>query len=302
MKIGIDVGGSHIGLGIVNQEGKIIYKKEKDYEIIKKDMSEVVMETIIILIKQSIVESGIEVQEIESIGIAIPGTVSNGIIIKAENLGIRNLEIEKELKNKYNIPIYLQNDAKCAAIAEKEFGSLKKYDDAMFFVIGTGIGGAVFLNGKLLKPKRYSDFEVGHIVIGNNGEKCNCGRIGCFETYGSMKRFKEKIQKEFNLPDANGKKIKEFIDKNKNNKKLESMINKYIDDLSIGFTNLINIFEPEAVSLGGSFAYYEDILLNKLETRIIEKQELFNREGKTPKFVVAELKNDAGIIGASMAN
>jgi len=300
MKIGIDVGGSHIGLGILNKDGKIIYKKEKDYPFHKKDMSQIVINTILELIQEIFEENKIDINEIESIGIAIPGTVSDGIIIKAENLGIRNLEIVKELNTVFNIPIYLQNDAKCAAIAEKEYGSLKQYDDSIFLIVGTGIGGAVFLDGKLLKPKRYSGFEVGHIVTGENSERCNCGRIGCFETYGSMKRFKEKLQKEFELLDTDGKKIKEFIVKNKDNEKLKSMIDKYIDDLATGITNLINIFEPEAVSLGGSFAYYEDILLNKLEKRIIEKQELFNREGEIPKFVVAELKNDAGIIGAAM--
>lgn len=300
MRIGIDVGGSHIGLGIVDENGKIIYKKEKDYQFHKKDMSEIVINTIIKLVQELVEENKINIKDIESIGIAIPGTVTDTVIIKAENLGIKNLEIVKKINKAFDVPIYLQNDAKCAAIAEREFGSLKQYDDSIFFIIGTGIGGAVFLNGKLLKPKRYSGFEVGHIVIGTDGEKCNCGRIGCFETYGSMKRFKEKLQKEFELPDTDGRNIKKFIIQNKDNEKLNYMIDKYIDNLATGITNLINIFEPEVVSLGGSFAYYEDILLEKLEERIIEKGELFNREREIPKFIVAKLKNDAGIIGAAM--
>ena len=300
MKIGIDVGGSHIGLGILDQDCKIIYKKEKDYQIYEKDMSKIVIKTIIELIQEIIEENKIDVKEIESIGIAVPGTVSNGVLVKADNLGIKNLEIEKELKKVYNIPIALQNDAKCAAIAEKELGSLKEYDDSMFLIIGTGVGGAVFLDGKLLKPKRYTGFEVGHMGIKTEGERCGCGRIGCFEAYGSMKKFKEKIQAEFNLPDIDGKKIKEFIIKNEDNEKLNDIIDEYIDNLATGITSLINIFEPEAVSLGGSFAYYEDVLLKRLEKRIIERGELFNKQGEIPKFVVAELKNDAGIIGAAM--
>lgn len=300
MRIGIDVGGSHIALGIVNDDGKIIYKREKDYLFYKEDMSEIVVNTIIELLEELIKDNNIEINEIERIGIAIPGTVCNGVIIKAENLGIQNLQIERELKKVFDIPIYLQNDGKCAAIAEKNFGSLKKYDDAIFLTIGTGIGGAVFLEGKLLKPKRYSGFEIGHMVIEKKGEKCNCGRKGCFETYGSMKRLKEKIQEEFKLPDKDGKTIKEFMINNKENSKLKSMINKYIDDLATGIINLINIFEPEVVSIGGSFSYYQDVLLNALEQRIIEKQELYNREEKLPKFIIAELKNDAGIIGAAM--
>ena len=288
---------SHVGLGIVDKNGKIIFKKERDYEIHKKDMSKVVLNTIIELIDQAINKSKID--KFESIGIAVPGTVSNGIIIRAENLGIKNLNIEKELKEKFNIPVYLQNDAKCAAIAEKKFGSLKKYDDAIFLVIGTGIGGAVFLDGKLLRPKKYSAFEVGHMAIHKNGKVCGCGRKGCFETYGSIKRLKEKIKKEFNLQNADGKQIKEFMIKNKGNTKLENIIDTYIDDLSIGIANLINIFEPEIISIGGSFAYYKEILLGRLQNRIIQSGYLFNKEER-PKLVIASLKNDAGIIGSAM--
>ncbi len=299
MKIGIDVGGSHIGLGIIEESCTILYKKERDYLLHEKDMSKVVIDTIVQLLKEIIKENKININDIELIGITFPGTVSNGVVIKSDNLGIKNLDIEKEIKKEFNIPIYLQNDAKSAAIAEKKFGSLKQYDDALFLIAGTGVGGAVFLNGELLKPKRYSGFEIGHMVIQKDGKKCNCGRKGCFEAYASIRRFKETIQKEFGLPDIDGKNIKEFIIKNRNDKKLENMIDTYIEYLSIGVVNLINIFEPEAISIGGSFAYYKDILLEKLEKRIIEKGELFNKES-IPKFTVAELKNDAGIIGAAM--
>lgn len=298
MRIGIDVGGSHIGLGIIGKDNKLLFKNEKDYPYRKEDMSEIVVNTIIELMKKTISENNIDTSKIESIGIAIPGTVSKGIIVRAKNLGIENLNLEKEIKKEFDIPIFLQNDAKCAAIAELKLGSLKGYDDSIFLIIGTGVGGAVILNGKLLKPKRFSGFEIGHMVISQNGERCNCGRIGCFETYGSIKRFKEKLQKEFNLPDIDGKNIKNFINENKNNEKLESMINTYIDDLSSGITNLINLFEPEAISIGGSFAFYK-VLFEKLVKRIEEKNELFNKESM-PKFVVAELKNDAGIIGSAM--
>ena len=208
MKIGIDVGGSHIGLGLVNKEGKLILKKEKDYEKKESDMSSIVLETIVKLIKELIEKNAVKKENIKSIGIAFPGTVSETSVIKAENLGIENLEIVTELRKKFNLPIYIENDAKCAAIAEKEFGSLKKYDDALFLIIGTGVGGAVFLDGKLLKPKRYSGFEVGHMVINKDGIKCNCGRKGCFETYCSMRRLKEKISKEFNLNTIDGIKIR----------------------------------------------------------------------------------------------
>lgn len=298
MKIGVDVGGSHVGIGIVNATGNLLLKKEKDYDKKQDDMSNIVLNTIIEIIKEIIQENNINLEEIESIGIAFPGTVSETSVIKAENLGIENYEVVKKIQKEFNVPIYLENDAKCAAIAEKELGSLKKYEDSVFLIVGTGIGGAVFLDGKLLKPKRFSGFEVGHMVINKNGIECNCGRKGCFETYCSMKRLKEKISKEFDLNTIDGIKIREFIEQNQENDKLNKILDEYIQDLQIGIANLINIFEPQAISIGGSFGYYE-ILLKRLQDKINEKTELYNKE-QIPKILTADLKNDAGIIGAAM--
>lgn len=298
MKIGVDVGGSHVGIGIVDATGKLILKKEKDYDKKQDDMSNIVLNTIIEIIKEIVQENNINVEEIESIGIAFPGTVSETSVIKAENLGIENYEVVKKIQKEFKVPIYLENDAKCAAIAEKEFGSLKKYEDSVFLIVGTGIGGAVFLDGKLLKPKRFSGFEVGHMVINKNGIKCNCGRKGCFETYCSMRRLKEKISKEFDLNTIDGIKIREFIEQNQKNDKLNKILDEYIQDLQIGIANLINIFEPQAISIGGSFGHYE-ILLKRLQDKINEKTELYNKE-QIPKILTADLKNDAGIIGAAM--
>ena len=299
MNIGIDVGGSHIGLGIVDNDGEIIFKQEKDYLTQEKDMSDIVMNTIKTLINEIITRGSIDLRNIENIGIAFPGTVSNGVVVKAENLGIQNLKIVELLTKSFKCNIKLENDAKCAAIAEKKYGSLKKYDDALFLIIGTGVGGAAFLNGQLLKPKRYSGFEVGHMVIEKDGIRCNCGRNGCFESYASMKRLKEKIKNEFDLPNSDGKQIREFILNNKENEKLNLILKNYIEYLSIGICNLINILEPEAISIGGSFAHYKEIFLERLEKKLFEKVELYNKEN-VPKILIAELKNDAGIIGASM--
>lgn len=297
MKIGIDVGGSHIGVGIIDKNDKLIIKNEMDYLFHDEDMSEIVVDTIIGLIYKSIKENKININEIELIGISFPGTVSNGIVMQSKKLGIKNFNIQEELKKEFHLPIYLQNDAKSAAKAEKCFGSLKDYDDALFLIIGTGVGGAAFLGGKLLTPKRYSGLEVGHMVIHKDGEKCNCGRSGCFEAYASMKRLKLKIQKEFELPDIDGRNIKKFMLENKDNEKLNNILDTYIDYLTIGVCNLINIFEPEIISIGGSFAHYKEILLDRLEKNLLERKELYNKD-TIPKIVVAELKNDAGIIGS----
>ena len=299
MKIGIDIGGSHLGIGLINSNGKIIAKEEKDIHnnAKNKNYGEQLVEAIIELITKILEKKKIKIQEISLIGIAVPGTVSNTHIIKADNLHSQNFNIVSEINKYFNIPIYLRNDAKCAAIAEKEYGGLKKYDDALFLTIGTGIGGAVFLGGKLLRPKKYEGFEIGHIVIEKNGIQCNCGRQGCFEKYASMKALKDTVQKEFNRENLTGRELKEILIDENNKPKTDVIINEYIKNLSLGLANLINIFEPETISIGGSFVHYKDLMLDKLIKKLNEKNMLFNNNG-APKIVMAKLKNDAGIIGS----
>ena len=299
MKIGIDIGGSHVGTGLINLNGRIIAKEEQDLdnEVKDENYSKKLLDTIIETITKILEKKKIDIKEISLIGIAVPGTVSDTHIIKADNLHIKNFNIVSEINKYFNIPIILRNDAKCAAIAEKEYGSLKKYDDALFLTIGTGIGGAVYLEGKLLKPKKYEGFEIGHMVIQKDGLECNCGRKGCFEKYASMKAFKYMVQQEFGKKDLRGKEIKELLADNQNSEKTKKVVEKYIGYLSTGIANLINIFEPQIISIGGSFVYFKDILLEKLEVELNKNGVLFNNQ-EIPKITIAKLKNDAGIIGS----
>ena len=133
MKIGVDIGGSHVGIGLINENGKIIAQEDQDLnnELKSENYAEKLVETIIDLITKVLDKKNINIQDVRLIGIAIPGTVSDTHIIKAENLHIKNFNIVSEINKFFNIPIVLRNDAKCAAIAEKEYGSLKKYDDAV---------------------------------------------------------------------------------------------------------------------------------------------------------------------------
>ena len=239
------------------------------------------------------------VNNVERIGIAIPGTVSENKIIKAVNLGIENYDLGSRLKEILHMEVKLKNDAKCAALAEQKYGELAPYQNSIFLCIGTGVGGAVIFNGKLLEPKGVPGFEFSHTIIQKNGTLCNCGKRGCFETYASIKRFKEKISKEYNLNSIDGEVIRDFIIKNENDPRLKYMIHNYVEDLSIGISNIINIFEPEAICIGGSFAEYEKILYNPLKQTLLNGNLLFN---KRDDIIIkhAKLKNDAGIIGATL--
>ena len=293
MKIGIDLGGSHIGIGVVDENGNIICKEEKYIED-KTDIEKQIEEFIIEKVMQMQLTN-----EVTEIGMAVPGTVSNNKIIKAVNLGIENYDIVSKLENILKLPIRLRNDAKCAALAEQKYGELAEYKNSIFLCIGTGIGGAVIFDGKLLEAQNVPGFEFSHTIIQKNGIMCNCGKRGCFETYASFKRFKEKIAKEFNLGTIDGNTIKSFLKENSEEPRLKYIINNYIEDLSIGISNIINIFEPEAICIGGSFAEYEDILKEPLKKALLSGNLLFN---KRDDIIIkhAKFKNDAGIIGATL--
>ena len=297
-KIGIDLGGSHIAIGVIDKNGKILEKTEKRLKGIttaevKKAIEETIFET---------VEKYRKEYKIDEIGIAIPGTVNNTEVIKSVNLGLKNYKIVDVLNKKINIPIKIKNDAKSAAIAESKFGALKGYNRVLFLTLGTGIGGAVIINNKLLDTGDLPGCEIGHMVIEKDGLECNCGRKGCFEKYASMKAFKNNLRKTLGYDENfSGKELLALIKNTKKEDKNYNVINKikqeYIEYLAIGLANLINIFEPEVIGIGGSFVYFEDVLLDDLKNEIISKDMLFNKR-KEINIQTAVLGNEAGIIGA----
>ena len=198
------------------------------------------------------------------------------------------------------MPVKIRNDGKCAALAEKKYGAMKNYDDCVFINIGTGIGGAAFIDGKLLEPKRFSGFEFGHITLVKDGLECTCGKKGCFERYASIKALKNRITNTLGIDgtDISGQYLREEL-MVKYHDEVQDDINEFIDYLRIGVCNLIDIFEPEIICFGGSFSYYEGHpVLNKLIEEINKPESTFNKT--SVKIVTAELKNDAGIIGATI--
>ena len=304
MKIGIDIGGSHIGIGVVSEKGIIIDKKEKyivsdnkivDPDKIKKENLKIEMEKFII----ENINYYNNLYNIESVGIAVPGTVNKTTIIKAVNLGIENYNISEIIKKATGLKTSIKNDAKCSALAELKYGNFKEFDNGLFLCIGTGIGGAVIYNQKVLEAKNVPGYEFSHMIIQKNGILCNCGKRGCFEAYGSIKRFKEKIATEFGLTNLDNQNIKEFLINNLNDFRLKLFINQYIENLAIGISNLINIFEPEVIVLGGGFVDYSEILLEPLKKQILTGNLLFNKRNDII-LELAKLGSDAGIIGATL--
>lgn len=301
MKIGIDIGGSHIASGIVEEKGKIISKETRDVDMneIKdeKRAENLIMDIIENEIKLLLEKNNYKKEDISKIGIAVPGSPKDNKIRNLVNLNIKEFDLGNILKEKYKVQVKIKNDGKCAGIAEKKYGALKEFDDCIFLCIGTGVGSAAFLNGKLLEPKQNAGFEFGHMIIDKNGIKCNCGKNGCFETYASMKRFKIKVIEEFKLKkDVEAEEVQCYIRENIHKEKVNKFINDYLENVSIGISNIVNIFEPQAICFGGSFSYYEDIFLPILNDKL--KSYIFNKDSKF-KLLPAKLRNDAGIIGAA---
>lgn len=298
MKIGIDLGGSHIGIGVIDNDKNIVEAYEKYFY--KEDK-----ENIISIIENFITDTVKDLEgtyDIESIGIAIPGVAKDGAILKTVNLGINNYDIGASLEKKLNKPVLVRNDAKCACLAE--YNNMIEKDPSLenanilFLTIGTGIGGGVIYNGKLLEGHTFEGYEFGHMIIKSNGVACKCGKSGCFEKYGSILQYKNKVREILDLsPEINGDDLREEM--KKHHEEIKDLEEEYISDLSIGISNLINIFEPDIVVLGGGFTNFNEFFEDKIKTLLINSNLLFNKR-ENLDFRFAELGNDAGIIGATI--
>lgn len=290
-KIGIDIGGSHIGASVINNKSDIIGKKE--IRILKKDKENIkqfIVENIINLINELLLNLNLKIGDIEKIGIAFPGIIKDEIIYKAKNLGVDDFNLIKELKKDLDKEIYIKNDTECAALAENINIDYKKYKSVLFMTIGTGIGGAITVEGKTTK------IELGHMTIRKDGKKCNCGSKGCFECYSSIKCLKDIVRKELNNKNLSGEEIREILEKNKS-MRLDKILDMYIENLSIGLANIINLLKPEVIIIGGGFTYYEKIILPRLKEKINNSKYVFDKND-IPEIKIAKFKNDAGMIGS----
>lgn len=291
MKIGIDIGGSHIGIGLIDENADIIIKKEHNWTIEEKNNF---LNSIELYTKKLINEIKQEIPDIviEKIGIGFPSAdIVNGVATKYG----KSINLPQILQKEFNVPVFLKNDVKCSGLCEKTIGNLKDYNNCIFLTLGTGIGGAYFYNNKLVSPNKYQGFEIGHMIIELNGRKCRCGQNGCFEEYASMRAFRREIEELFGIETLTSLKMFEIIESGQKSEQVNKIIERYTDFLAVGISNLIKIFEPDAICIGGSFAYYEKIFMDKLKNKI--QKHLLN---KMPAILIAKYENDAGIIGASM--
>ena len=311
--IGVDIGGTNIAVGIVDESFNIISKTSFKTAVPRseKEICDDISNHILKLVK----ESSISMDDIGSIGIGVPGSANkeNGVVEHCANLFFHNWHIVDMMQSKINKKVYIENDANAAAYAEYIAGSAKGYKDVVVITLGTGIGGGIIIDGKVLTGSNYNGAEIGHMVIKYGGEKCSCGRSGCFEQYASTKALvrqtKQAINENtnknsimFQLTDGNLNKVSgktAFIAAAQGDASAQKVLDNYFDYLACGITNVINIFQPDILCIGGGISREGSKLLDPIKERI-EKERYSKHAQKQTKISIATLGNDAGIIGAAM--
>lgn len=305
--IGIDLGGTNIVAGVVNEKYEIIAKaktptnRPRPVEAICADMAKVALE--------AVASAGLTIDDIESVGVGSPGTVNSdtGVIEYANNLDFNDAPVAELIRKVIDKPVYCENDANAAAYGEFVAGSAKGANNAVCITLGTGVGGGIIIDGKIYSGFNFAGAELGHMVVEVDGPKCTCGRHGCFEVYSSatglIRMTKEAMEAN---PDS---KMHEMMGDHVSGRlafnamragddAAKGVVDKYIKYLAAGIANTINIFQPEILCIGGGVCNEGDALLIPLKEAV--NKEIYTRNGgKNTEIVIASLGNDAGIIGAA---
>ena len=311
--IGIDLGGTNIKVGLVNELGEMILKKsikthaERAGEEIVADMANLSLEVIR--------EAGYSEADVVSIGIGSPGVSNNknGELVVAYNLPFRHMPMRAEMHKITALPVYIGNDANVAALAESAFGAARGSACSVAVTLGTGVGGGVVINNRIYSGFNESGCEVGHIVLAAGGEACTCGRKGCFEAYCSASALIRDTERAAEANPAsimnqliaeNGGKASgrtSFEAKRQGDAAAAAVVDHYIDMLAEGLANVINGYMPEVIVIGGGVCNEGDDLMLPLIEKTYEKAKSFLIEGiERPQIRVAQMGNDAGIVGAAM--
>ena len=308
--IGIDLGGTNIKVGVVDENYSIIGRAN-----IKTDLprpGEEIAESIVEGVGLACKEAGISVSDVNSVGIGTPGVANRntGIVLHSNNLGFENFPLGKILSDKLGTHVYVENDANAAAFGEVVNGAGKGYKNVVVITLGTGVGGGIIIDGKIYTGFNFCGGEVGHSVIVYNGRQCSCGRKGCFEAYSSATALinftKEAMQEDKNtgmweiaggsLDNVDGKTA--FDGMRAGDKTASDVVNSYINYLGCGLTNMVNIFQPEILLIGGGICKEGSNLTDPLLKYIADECYCIDPESST-KLGICKLGNDAGIIGAA---
>jgi len=297
--LAIDLGGTKIIVGLVSKQNKVLNKK---LELIRKNTSQNRLVDLIKKISQQVlVESGIKKRDLNAIGIAAPGPLDSkkGIIFCAPNLiKIKNFKIVEVLRKVFQKPAFLENDAKAAALGEWKYGAGRGAKNMIYLTISTGIGSGIIINNQLYSGLGQAG-EAGHMVINSDGPRCSCGQRGCLESLASgtaiAKRAKEVYKEIKGLSGLRKIDSRWVFQRARSGDKIaQKIVKESLIALSIGLANLIHIFQPEKIVLGGGVMKNKDLILSILRKAVAKK--LMAGFGKT-EIVAAKLGDDSGLIG-----
>ena len=314
--IGVDLGGTNIAAGIVDSKYKIIAKGSVPTNVAGRTGEEIIKD-MGALCEKLVKDAGISVNDIEYVGIASPGAVDpvRGVVNYANNLPFSRFPIADILKKYFPVKkVLVENDANAAAKGEAVAGAAKGVGDVVMITLGTGVGGGIIIDHKVYSGFNFAGAELGHIVIEYNGRQCSCGRKGCWEAYSSatglINMTKEKLAEcnEKGIPTLMTALVEEegkvsgktaFAAMKKGDAPAKEVVDMYINYLGCGLSNVVNTFQPEMLLIGGGICNEKHYLTDPLE-KIIKEETYGNEAIKPTTLKIAELGNDAGIIGAAV--
>lgn len=308
-RIGIDLGGTNIVAGVVDKNYNIIAKAKRKTRVprpadeIIRDMAQASLE--------AVESAGLSIDDIELVGVGSPGTCNpdTGIIEYANNMGFENLPMRDNLGAILKKDVYIENDANAAALGEALAGAAKGAQSCVCITLGTGVGGGIIIDGRIYGGFNFAGAELGHTVIVVDGYPCTCGRNGCWESYASatglIRQTREAMRNNpgsamwevaGSLDNVDGRTA--FDAMRKGNAAAKEVVDNYIKYVACGLTNVVNIFQPEILCIGGGICKEGDTLLIPLEEHI--KRERYSKfSSHQTRLCVAQLGNDAGVIGAA---
>lgn len=308
--IGVDLGGTHMAVGVVDAGGTIIAKAEtptlpqRPYQELVADMVKCMY--------TAMEKANVKEDEIASVGIGIPGVADrNGVVVFCTNLGWHDIPLREEIQKHINKPVFIDNDANVAGWAEYAAGVSRNTDTSVFLTLGTGVGAGIIINGKLWAGRHNVAAEYGHIIINaDNGEKCTCGKTGCTERYCSataiIRMGREACEKNPDCllmqrcgGDVNKLNAKHVIDAAKEGDAIATgVFNRYAEYLTIAVNNVISFLDPDMIVLGGGVSHAGEFLLNAVRERL--PKYLMFKTLPYAELRQAKLGNDAGFIGAAL--
>lgn len=309
--LGIDLGGTNIAAGVVDESYKII--AQTSVKTNSPRPAEAIIDDMAMVAREALKKANLSVDDVEWVGVGAPGSVNQdtGIVEYSNNLGFLDVPLRKMLEDRLHSKVFIENDANAAAYGEYMAGSAKDVDTSVMVTLGTGVGGGIVISNRIYTGFNFAGAELGHVVIEMDGRECTCGRKGCLEAYASatglikttkeaMLANKDSVMWELvggDINRVNGR--TSFDGMRKGDPAAKKVVDEYIRQLACGVTNIINIFQPDMLCIGGGISREGDYLLAPLK-EIVSREVYSRHSARNTEIVIATLGNDAGIIGAAL--